>query len=642
MRLRSRLPSLERLASSALATLRRFPAVVAAAALGAAAGLAGLEGLGDETWIRLLVVSTLALPLTFAISATAERRAWSPGIRGLGLGLAVAALAAVFLAWPGWTEPVRVRRYLQLSFGFHLAAAFLPFLGVDEPRGFWQYNRALLLRFLTAAFYVVVLQAGLSLAVGALDQLFGVPVPDETYLRLWIVLGLLFQTWFFLAGVPDDLAALEAMDDYPRGLKLFVQYVLVPLVVVYLLILTAYAVKVVATWDWPSGWIGWLVSVVAVVGILAYLLVHPVRRATENRWVRIYGRWFWVALLPSVVLLGLAVWQRVAQYGVTEDRYFLAVGTLWLGGTALYHVLTGSEEIERVPQTLCVVVLAAFVGPWSAYAVAESSQLGRLRGLLTANEMLVDGRARAAPADVSFEDRKEISAAVRYLVERHGGRSLAPLFPDSLLAADSVDVALAPRGPGGAGRPDTVRRREARPVEERVVASLGIAYVHPWEGARAPSHVSYHAADELRARPLGGYGHLVGGVHSGLRDTVTVDLPGADGGVGTVRLVADSSSLRILAGEGGVLELSVADLAARLRAQGLGARVPVPPEAMRIEGVGGGLRVALWLESVTARTSGSGDRPEVTYWRGELLVGAGGGAPDGTGPNAETEADVTP
>lgn len=642
MRLRSRLPSLERLASSAVATLRRFPAVVAAAALATVAGLAGLEDFGEETWIRLLVVSTLALPLTFAISTTAERRGWSPGLRGLGLGLAAAALATVFLAWPGWTEPVRVRRYLQLSFGFHLAAAFLPFLGVDESRGFWQYNRALLLRFLTAAFYVVVLQAGLSLAVGALDQLFGVPIPDETYLRLWIVLGLLVQTWLFLAGVPDDLAALEAVDDYPTGLKLFAQYVLVPLVVVYLLILTAYAVKVIATWDWPSGWIGWLVSVVAVVGILAYLLVHPVRRAAENRWVRVYGRWFWVALLPSVVLLGLAVWQRVAQYGVTEDRYFLAVGTLWLGAIALYYVLSGSEEIERVPQTLCVVVLAAFVGPWSAYAVSESSQLGRLRGLLAANEMLADGRARAAPEDVGFEDRREISAAVRYLVERHGGRSLAPLFPDSLLAADSIDVALAAHGPGASARPDTGRRREVRPVEERVVASLGIAYVHPWEGARAPSHVSFHAADELRIRPLGGYGHLVGGLHSGLRDTVTLDLPGADGGVGTVRLVADSGSLRIVATDRGVVELSVADLAARLRAQGQGAREPVPPDAMRIEALSGQLRAALWLESVTARTSGSGDRLEVTHWRGDLLVGASGEASDGTGPDAEAEADVTP
>lgn len=602
-----RLPSLDRLASSATATLRRFPVVLAMAAAATVAALVLVEGEGSqELWVRHLAAATLGLPLTFAVTMAAERWSWDGGRRAAAFGLALLVLAAVHLAWPAWSEEVAGRRYLQLSAGFHLLAAFLPFVAVDEARGFWQYNRALFLRFLTAALYVAVLQAGLSLAMGALDQLFGVPIPELAYLRLGIVLALLFQTWFFLGGVPEDLRALDSSTDHPRGLRLFTQYVLVPLVVVYLVILTAYAGKVLLTWDWPGGWIGWLVSTVAVAGILAYLLVHPIRGEAGNRWVRVYGRWFWVALLPSVVLLALAAGQRIAQYGVTEDRYFLAVGAGWLGAVALYYALSRSEDIERIPQTLCVVVLATLLGPWSAYSVSERSQLGRLRSLLAANEMLVEGRARPAPGEVSFEDRREISATVRYLVGRHGEGSLAPLFGGEPPGAADA------RTPPASGRADTVSRTAARGAPERIVASLGMDYVHRWEGARS-HHFAFRSADPVATRRIAGYDHLVRGVRQGLRDTLAVD--------GGVRLVTDSAAVRLLRDGRPTLELSVLRLAERLRSEGRDTGEPVPADTMWVEGAVDGLAAALWLESITARRERGAEGIRLLRWRGVLLVG---------------------
>jgi copper chaperone CopZ len=379
------------MARGARSTLRRFPVVVVAALTAATSAFVLVEGPGSDVWKRLLVVATLALPLLFALTLLAERRGWDAARRWTLHALGVAALAAVFIAWPEWSEDVAVRRYLQLSAGFHLLAAVLPFVGVREPNGFWQYNRSLFVRFLTATLYAAVLFGGLALALAALDHLFGLPVSGDAYARLWVLVALVFHPWFFLAGVPDDLAALEQLTEYPKGLRIFAQYVLVPLVVVYLAILTAYAVRVTVTWDWPSGWIGWLVSGVSVAGILALLLVHPVRRRAENAWVRIYGRWFWIALLPSVVLLLLAVRQRVAQYGITEDRYFLLVLALWLATVALYYGVRRSDDIQLVPRSLALVALITFLGPWSAYDVSERSQRDRLASLLERNELVVDG-----------------------------------------------------------------------------------------------------------------------------------------------------------------------------------------------------------------------------------------------------------
>lgn len=633
-----RLPSPDRLIAAATASLRRFPAVIVAAALATVAGLALIESPERDVWIRLMAVATLALPATFSASITADRRGWGVAGRLAALALVAAVLAGFFFALEGWTDEVRARRYLQLSAGFHLAAAFLPFLGFDETRGFWQYNRALFLRFLTAGLYAVVLQLGLSLAIGALDQLFGVPIPDETYLRLWVVLGFLFLTWFFLAGIPEDVPALETMENYPKGLKLFTQHVLVPLVVVYLAILTAYAVKVVMTWDWPSGWIGWLVSVVAVVGILAYLLVHPVRRAAENRWIRIYGRWFWVAILPAVVLLALAVYQRVAQYGVTEDRYFLGLGTVWLGAVALYYALTRSSRIERIPQTLCLVMLLTFLGPWSAYAVSERSQLGRLQRLLARNDMLAEGGTRPAPRDVSFEDRKEISATVRYLVQHSGEESLQPLFGS---------LATAPRD-AAARSPDSTDRRSDSALPEEIVSALGIRYVDRWEGARGRRRYLLHADGAVATGSISGFDRVVRNVTSTMPDTVIAlfaerkeadvdgsadagldrsagtDSDGSPGSPAKVRIVADSAALRLLPSEGEPLTLSVLDLAERLGRGGTGRGSPVPADSMWIRAETGGLRAALWLEQVTVGREPGSEELAVHGWQGLLLIGGAG------------------
>src|SRR5262249_46851893 len=157
---------------------------------------------------------------------------------------------------------------------------------------------------------------------------------------------------------------------------------LVPLVSVYLVILTVYLGKVLITRDWPSGWIGWLVSGVGTAGILTLLLVHPVAQDPAEKWVAAFARSFWLAVLPAIVMLWLAIWQRVRQYGITEPRYFLVVLSLWLAGLAVYYSITRSRQIRTIPASLGAVALLTFAGPWGAYSVSVGSQVGRLRALL--------------------------------------------------------------------------------------------------------------------------------------------------------------------------------------------------------------------------------------------------------------------
>ncbi|MGD0483836.1 MAG: DUF4153 domain-containing protein [Gemmatimonadales bacterium] len=493
------LPSLGAAVTGAQRALRRFPLVLAAAALAAAASVLAIEDVGPE-WLhaRLITTASLGIPLFLAAALLAERLRHR-AVAQVALGLAGAVLVAgFFFGWPHWSDPVRFGRYVQLSVAFHLFVVFVPFARTGPRNAFWQYNRVLLERAILSAAFTGTLFLGLDLALVALDKLFGVDVPNTAYPRVWAVIAFVFNTWFFVGGVPEDPAALEERRDYPAVLRVFAQYALVPLVSVYLVILTLYLGKVVVTWDWPSGWIGNLVSGVAAAGIFALLLVHPIAEDAEQRWVATFARQFWIAVLPSIVMLWLALYQRVHQYGITERRYFLIVLSLWLAGLALYYGVTRAKGIRLIPVSLCVVALLTLAGPWGAYAVSEGSQVGRLRAALERNGMFADGTVRRPAREVSADDRAEISAVMRYLLETHGTGAIAPWFADT--SARRVVLGAGERGRENA---DLIDR-----WADTVVTRLGVAYVSRAAARMGALYTNYQTGDAAEL-PVRGFDYLL-------------------------------------------------------------------------------------------------------------------------------------
>jgi hypothetical protein len=485
-------PSLVEAGRKAKAAAARFPLVVATGALatlGASLAVAG----NDDPWVRFTLAALLGVPLTLSVALWAERRALSRRSAWLYGGVALLLPLVFFVLSDSWSKTLLVTRFVHLEIGLHLMVAVVPFLWRPASIGFWQYNRTLFIRFLTGALFTAVLFAGLALALAALDKLFGVDIDSDLYLHLFWLLAFLFSPWYFVAGVPADMEALDRREDYPLGLKVFAQFILIPLVTVYLLILTSYLGRVLITRTWPSGWIGWLVSGVAVTGTLALLLVHPLRDREDSRWVDTYGRWFFVALLPSVAMLLTAIGQRVGQYGFTERRYFLLVLAVVLAGIAIWYAVTASRNIRIIPATLMAAAFVTLVGPWSAYSVSRRSQLGRIETVLARNGLLVEGRAVPATSELSLEDRREVSGALRYMLAMHGIESVTAL----LTGPTTVD-----RAP--------LQQHEADQRASEILESLGIDYVGRWAMTQEEYFYLYPAPD-AEALPVTGYDWLLEG-----------------------------------------------------------------------------------------------------------------------------------
>ncbi|RZK70803.1 MAG: 23S rRNA (uracil(1939)-C(5))-methyltransferase RlmD, partial [Pedobacter sp.] len=241
-------------------------------------------------------------------------------------------------------------------------------------------------------------------------------IDNDIYVTLFVWIAGIFNTLFFLAGVPHDMEQLDGDLTYPKALKVFTQYVLIPLATVYVVILLAYEVKIALEWSLPKGLVSNLVLGYAVFGILSILLVFPIRNHEENKWLKTYARSFYILLMPLLVLLYLAMMARVLPYGITEQRYFLLVLAGWLTFITAYFLLSRKQNIKVIPISLCIVTLLAIYGPLSALSVSRYSQRSILIKIFEKYGKYKDGKLLPlGKAKLSADDGREALEKVEYL-----------------------------------------------------------------------------------------------------------------------------------------------------------------------------------------------------------------------------------
>jgi hypothetical protein len=582
-----KLPSIQQVLRESFRTLSRFPFVLVDAAVGTVTALMIVDYEGPPTssvLFKILFASILGFPLLLASVLVAEKRNWHKSLTMGVQVIAVFLLIAYAFSVPSnllCAPLLHLYRLLMLALALCLLVATTPFAGSDQLNGFWHYNKSLLQRIFLAALFSVTLYAGLAIALAAIDQLFGVDVPGKRYGELGLFILGIFATWFFLAGVPEDLDGLETLTDYPRVLKIFGQYILSPLLLVYLVILYAYLVKITIEWSWPKGVVSGLVFGFAAIGISAYLLFYPIRDKNENSWIKVAARWFWIVMIPLIVVLQLAIWRRVSEYGITENRYFAMGLGVWLAAMVVYFLVSKTKSIKVLPASICVVALLTSFGPWGVFRVSERSQVDRLEGLLTKNQLLIDGKVQKAQGQISPADAGQISSIVRYLHDTHGYEQIQPWFSENL-KRDSAGMGLIDQDPA------------------LVVKAMGIEYV------KAPEFVGGNSrelrADLERAISTDGYDHLL------VAQRFKVGMPDrndpSDGIAYGIDTALDVITMR-LADDGAIIDsvqVSLRPLVdTLLRDYGSVAGGGIPPERMSASAAGDHLRLKVLLRRIEFR-----------------------------------------
>ncbi|MFC1751715.1 DUF4153 domain-containing protein, partial [Patescibacteria group bacterium] len=380
--------------------------------------------------------------------------------------------------------------------------------GEDVIISFWHYNRILFFSVVLTAIWAGAIQMGLSIAMASVDYLFNLHIDGDRYVELWIVIVGMFSTIFFLSRIPKTASDFCNIEEYPKELRLFSQYVLTPLVVIYFLILYSYVARILILWEWPKGVLAYMILGFSFVGVLTYVSLYPLRE--KLNWVKKAGNIFFIILIPQIGMLFWALWFRISEYAFTEKRYFVFIFGWWLLLVAVYFLKSKKKDIRIIPITIFVIALITSFGPWGAFSVSEKSQFNRLEEILVRNNLLVEGVVVEAAGDVSFDDRKEISAIVRYLIETHGTQSLQKIFKENL---DELG--------GEYGKNCYGRRCVLYTTPQKIVEDIiGEEYVDQWVVLnRADSHFYLYTDYSLEPYDISEYDHFTT-LHSLSRDIV--------------------------------------------------------------------------------------------------------------------------
>jgi hypothetical protein len=378
------------------------------------------EPKNEEAYLLLRLGITFALGISsqFALKMLAQR---------IKKGLIWQLAGILFLPGFFFVLPSEEKNFSEV-YGFiivptfilsHLIVAFISFTKKEnEEQHFWQYNKNLFINLFLTAVFTGVLTSGVELAILAIQELFNFNFEGKIYLETYAALAIFGSTSIFLLFNESGLEYLEKEGSYPVVLKFFTQFILIPLLIIYVVILYFYCLKITINWELPRGWVSYLVLAYSIVGIFALLLVHPLHKEKAKSWIILFNKIFYYTLIPLIVLLFVAIFTRVLQYGYTEARYFVLLISVWLTSVVLYFIFFKKATIKFIPISLFVFGVFALIFPYfNAFSVSKRSQENELKQLLMENKLLVNGLIDFK-APIADSVKTDVEDKFEYLTER--------------------------------------------------------------------------------------------------------------------------------------------------------------------------------------------------------------------------------
>jgi hypothetical protein len=378
---------LNELKSEAKRVIVRFPLVIVSAVFGLAIWnvLIQMEGYFAQM-VVLIYGLFLGIPIHYS-AVIAKECSTSNRIKSwmfIGFGIVVHGLIITHLQLSSDLPEIALMTICIFYFiTSHLLASFLPFLVGMRKDLFWNFNQWMFSRFALSSIFTGIIAIGLGLAIGAIQLLFGMFEDGRFIAEVLITVCGIFHILFFFAGTPTELNQGNWVVDPPKPFRILVQYILVPLVVLYLAILYFYLAKILFTFDLPKGNVSIWILVFCTLGILTILLAEPFRNV-ESNWVGKLTKIFYWLMLPLLVTLWIAIYTRVLAYGVTESRALVLYLAIWLTFISLYNGFYKKKSLLAFPISLFIITfLYQWGGPLSAHSISFKSQSKRTEEIMS-------------------------------------------------------------------------------------------------------------------------------------------------------------------------------------------------------------------------------------------------------------------
>ncbi len=283
--------------------------------------------------------------------------------------------------------------------------------------------------------YSFVLFVGLSAIFLTIDQLFDASIPGKLYYYIFLLTSFVFAAALFLSKIPDKEEDYSNVL-YNKPLSILLNYIVVPLISIYTLILYAYFFKILLTSTWPKGLVSHLVLWYSTFSVGIIFLLTPIKETNKFslRFIQIFPK----LVLPVLFMMFLSIYQRIAQYGITENRYYIVLLGLWVLGIMIYFSLKKPLKNIIIPISLSFVIIISLFGPLSSFSISKYSQNKRFNSILEKNNMILNGQIVENP-NINSNDKNEINNILYYFEGKDKLKDLK-ILPKEFETKDTINV----------------------------------------------------------------------------------------------------------------------------------------------------------------------------------------------------------
>jgi hypothetical protein len=601
----------EYLRDALLGVFRRFPLPFLCCAAGTLLPILEIHDvkpLSDEMLTRTMLLLVYGFGASAALRLYAEA-ARLPRTAEFGLcALSAAALAALSFGTAHFGAP-----HLFAGAGIALAALFAPYVGrAASDDSVWFFNYLNGMSAVIAGLSAFVLCLGLLAIYGSMDYLlYDMKLPREVYGDIWCFGWLFFAPVALLHQVSTQFHFEKSECAIPKGVSFIANYLAVPLVLIYTWVLYVYFLKIAVQWELPKGNLAYMVMGFGSAGSAARLAVFPMRE-TGTKLLQQFYKYFYPLMIVPLVLLAIGLYTRIHAYGITEDRYAIALGLAWLTILTVWALLRPSEiRLKHVPIVLSALFLLAAAGPWGVSAVSAASQASRLENMLRqAGVITAAGEVVKTKQDVPFELRKTISAELDYFAATRLAYIepwVAPFRKDILAKHKGIELGckqfMTCWGGGTA---------------EEIMEAWGMAYVQTWQqnaevqrfDVNTPA--GWNGDTLIRVAPWEYLMHF--NAYSG--SSVVQLTPAGDSAANKLKATITTTATGVVTlalGDGRSVTFPLQPLAEALRRDKLDIGQPAPQERLTLHAENGSLKAELRLNNLRGTIRGDSFQFESAY-----------------------------
>lgn len=305
---------------------------------------------------------------------------------------------------------------LSVRTGVAMFAVFISFILIPTIKREITFNENFLISFKSffiSLFFSVIIFGGISLILGAIDQLL-FKIDYDWFSYTAIVVFIIFSPLFFLSMIPvyreSQNDGYKESANVPRLLEILISYIIIPISAIFTLILVIYIIINIKGDFWTNN----LLEPMLVSYSISIILIYILSSLLENQFALLFRKIAPKVLVPIVIFQVIASILKIREMGVTYTRYFVILYGIYAVVAGVILSIVPVKKNGIIAGLLIIFSLMSIIPPIDAFTISRNSQINNLEKTLIENQMLENDRIISKP-NLNNEERKKIVNNVSYL-----------------------------------------------------------------------------------------------------------------------------------------------------------------------------------------------------------------------------------